>query len=229
MRREDENFPQRGRKGDVGVTLPSDVGNDFDEEDEILTYKPIIKWEPPPSEDGEQRVPVSVAYIQEARQSAEAVVAGYDRVIKITDAIQKKIDERAKSLVVTLDPKVDAATISAIKRRFPELKDPTQLDFATYKKALACAAKGQINSVPRVTKEAVLAARQNPSLTNFGGFGEMPGMLRSEINGPRFGNPVDLEEFQKNATLDLFKMMESLIAGAAAAQVKIHEITNKHG
>tara|TARA_Y100000310_G_C20685627_1_gene818746 strand:- start:53 stop:724 length:672 start_codon:yes stop_codon:yes gene_type:complete len=223
-------MPRQRPKDEAVNTLPGDVGHDFEDEHDILTSRPKIEWDPPAPEEGDEKVAVADPIIQENRQRAEGIIEGYKRVAKLTDELQKKIDDRVKKLgglEVELDPVKDAATISAIKRRFPEVKDPTKLDYATYKKALACA-KPKL-SVPALTTADILKARQNPTTTGLGGFGEKPGALRSQNTGPSFGNPVDLEEFQKNATLDLFKMMEELIKGTAQGQVLQHELSKKHG
>ena len=205
-------MPNDRKKDTVAHTLPGDVGHDFEDEHDILTHRPQIFWDPPDPEEGDQVEVKPDPVIQKNRQRAEGIIEGYKRIAKITDTLQKKIDDRIAKLgglSVDLDPKKDAATIAAIKRRFPDVKDPTKLDYKLYKKALACA-KPKLN-VPQLTAAEILKARANPLTTSVGGFGEKPGALRQQNVGPSFGEPFDPEEFQKNATLDLFKMMEELI------------------
>ena len=204
-------------------------GNDFEDEHEILTSRPQIEWEPPPPEDGEELKPAVIPVFEENRRRAEAIVEGYKRVVKLVDSLQTQIDKRVENaggLEISLDPKKDVSTISAIKRRFPDVKDPTKIDYKTYKKALACSQPKL--TVPALTMEDILKARQNPTTTNLGGLGEKPGALRQQNIGPQFGDPVDLDQFQKNAVLDLFKMMEGLIGDKAKEEVEEHERTVKH-
>ena len=220
------------KKDEVDYSLPGDVGHDFEDEADILNYKPTIVWDPPPPEEGDEPAPAEATYVNDSRKRAEGIAEGYSRIVALTNAVQLKIDDRVKKLgglTITLDPVQDFATIAAIKRRFPDIKDPTKLTYDMYKKALACAQQNTKPTVPRITAKGILAARQNPALTNFGGYGEQPGNLRREIVGPSFGKPVNMDEFQKNASLDLFKLQEVLRLAETTAQIKIHETTMKHG
>ena len=211
------------------IVLPSDLGSDFTTEDKVLNYRPSINYEEPPEEEGDSLIQDFPAELAEKQKRLIQAINAYDRIEKLADALQDMIDKRVAALgglEVKLDPKKDATTIAAIRRLFPEKKDPTKLNYEMYKKCLACEQKKK-TSIPLVTPEMVLAATANPNNTNLGGLGANPGDLRQEITNPLANDIVDLEEFQEKATQDMFKMMEDLVSLNSQAAVKIHEST-KH-
>lgn len=202
------------------IVLPSDLGNDFTQEDDILTSRPEINWEEPPPEEGDDFAKSKPTEDKRLIQ----VINGYDRLGKIADKLADDIDKKVGELEFELDPIKDAITISAIKRMFPEKKDPTKLNYQMYKKCLACE-QARKAKLPVISPDMVLKANS----TNLGGTNSKPGKLRPELTNPLADNVVDLAKFQEQATKDMFKMMEDLVSLNSQAAVKLHESTMKHG
>lgn len=199
----------------------------FTDTDSILNYRPTLEWEEPEDIDEDAIPEIGQTEQQLAREKTEQLIAGYTELAKIADLIQKKIDDRVKILggfSAQLDPKVDAATIAAMKRRFPEVDSGT-LTYDIYKKALACIKENQ-KELPLVKSDEIKNSQLNPSLTNFGGFGSAPGKLRPEISNP-IVDPVDLAKYQEDAVEELFDKMEDMISNNSASAVLTHEL-NKH-
>jgi len=219
-----------GRKKETDIALPGDVGNDFQEEDYILTYKPKIEWVQPPDEFlDDDRVIAEDTTLNDARNRVTALVNGYKRVQELTALVSQRVDQRVKSsggLDIVLDSSVDASAIAAIKRKFPS-KSSDKITYDMYKEALKCMAK-QAPTPPQITSADIKAAKADPYTTNLGGLGSLPGSLRAEINNPAAMKPVDLKKFQENAVLALFKKMEGLVTAAAKGEVATHEKTKPH-
>ena len=219
------------RKEDQVYPLEGDSGHDFSEEDHILNWRPKIQWVEPDSEflEGVDTVEVS-DNIEDVRNRVKDLVDGYKRVSSLIDLAVKRIDARVKSgggLEVNLDPIADQSVIAAIKRRFPK-EDSSKITYKMYKQALQCMQAGA-PLVPAVTAANVRAAKADPTTTNFGGYGNKAGTNRPEVNSlGQAAKPVDLQEYQKNAVISLFKLMEPLISNNSSAAVKLHERTNKH-
>lgn len=221
-----------GRKKDQEFPLNNDSGNDFSEEDHILHYKPKIEWVEPPEEFLEEFPDVEIKEeVAENRRRTEDLISGYSRVKELTDMVKKRVDARieaAGGFEIPLDPIVDAQVVGAIKRRFPKEKGD-KLTFDMYKKALDCLSK-QAKPAPAVTIDDIRRAKSNPTTTDFGGLGAKPGQLRPEISSSaNFMKPVDLNKYQKNAILALFKMLYPLVSGDTDAKIKKHEMTKVHG
>ena len=218
-------------KEDQEFVLNSDVGNSFEDEDEILNYKPVIEWEEPVDDFLQDNYPVPIEEdIDSLKGRTQGVIDGYDRVNKLATEVQKQIDARVQSLGgldVQLDPNVDAAVIDAMKRRFPT-KDPTKITYNMYKQALNCLQQNAI-APPAITAKDIQDAKNDPTRTNFGGLGNKPGENRPEVSSPANAmKPVDLNKFQKKAILKAFKLMEGLVSNNSNDRVKKHEKEYKH-
>jgi hypothetical protein len=219
-----------GRKEDADIVLNSDAGHDFQEEDHVLNYRPRIEWVEPEEEFlGEDISPTDDTSLQDARDRVVALVSGYKKVGDLIDAVQQKVDQRVKSaggLDIVLDASVDAATISAIKRKYPS-SDGKKITYDMYRDALKCLA-ASAPLVPGITADDIKAAKADPTAVNFGGYGSQPGALRAELSNPATAQPIDLKKYQEQAVTALFKKMESLIVGAAKGEVAHHEKTKPH-
>ena len=215
-------------KKDVTIPGPADIGGAFDEEDEILNFRPRIEFVEP---DPEYYPPILVDEpdtIDGIRDRVQKLINGYDAVAKLVDVTQKRIDQRVKSgggFVTKLNPKRDVQAIAAMKRQCPN-SDPNQISFECYKKALNCLQQGA-PAVPAVTASDITAAKSNPNKTAFGGVDNQNGENRAELSSPGM-EPMDIEQFQKNAVIALHKLMEPLIKNTAQGAIENHKIKTPH-
>jgi len=216
------------RKEEVELPLGSELSNSFEEEDHLLNYKPTIEWEEPPEEFLEDNIPIAPdSNIDETKQRVQGVIDGYNRITQLADAVQKQVDTRVGTLDINLDPAVDAHTIAAIKRRFPT-KDPNTLTYNMYRQALQCLQNNAIQA-PQVTATDVQGAKNDPTRTNFGGLGNKAGQNRAEVSSAANSmKPLDLQKYQKQATLAMFKLMEDLVSNNSDKRIKKHEKKYKH-
>lgn len=218
-------------KKDSKFALPSDVGHDFSEERHVLTYKPKINYEEPPQTDEgrTQEDRQENNQIQEATQRLQDLIKGYSAVEHLADIAQQKIDNRVDEgggLDIQLDPKRDAHVIGALKRCFPEAVDHSKITYEMYQHCLA-RMNSQIN-IQGVSQEEILAARNNPLQTNFGGLNQPAGSNRTEVSEVSNVAPIDLEAFQNTAVLALFALLLPLISAKITQDIGIHLATAPH-
>lgn len=172
--------------------------------------------------------------LDELRDRTEQVVNGLEAIAKLTDLAQKRIDQRvnaAGGLTVKLDPVKEAHVIAAMKRKFPDKEDPTQITYDDYKKALDCVqqAAPSEDSLPTVTAKDIRDAKADPNRTNFGGASNQQGENRPEISSPISSlEPLDLNKFQKEAVKALFALMLPLIVAQDQLSIAQHLITAPH-
>lgn len=179
----------------------------------ILAYRPKIDFVEPEVEPGEItpiEVPVQLEEVaderKKVRQLAKAVNA-------LATALQARVDEKAKGLVIKLDPKVDAQAVMAMRRMFPGA-DPTRITFDQYKKCKEDMRKKgeEIGKKATITPEQVEKAIQDMATAAAGGAGvggtfnqlggfntpdALNGGLRPELNkNAQIIEPLDIDEFQ---------------------------------
>jgi hypothetical protein len=223
-----------GRKKDTVFPVNSDVGNDFEDEDFILNWHPKIEFVQPepelvmPSEVEPELEPETIDTIRDRTQKA---VNGFDAVTKLADLAQKRIDNRVAAtggLTMKLNPAQDAATIAAIKRRFPKKEDPTLLTYDDYKQVLECVRKSAIEP-PTVTASDIHAAKADPYRTNFGGLNNQQGENRAEVaSSANSIQPLDLSKFQQGAVLALFALLLPLVLKEIKVEILQHLVTAPH-
>lgn len=201
------------KKEDTRIPLPGDAGHTFEDQDFVLNYRPTIDFVEPEQVDlDEDAVPPSEEVtIDTLRDRTQKLINGYRAVAKLADLAQTRVDQRAATMKVKLDPVKDQITIAAVKRCFPEKADPTEITYDDYK---SCVQKMQDNAPapPAVTAEAIRAATSDPFRTDFGGFSNQQGENRPEISSPAASvQPLDLGAFQKAGILALYAMMRPLV------------------
>lgn len=155
------------------------------------------------------------------------MVKGYDALEKLTKVAQKRVDDKVGTFEVELDPVVDATTIAALKRQFPDA-NPNKITYEQYKKCLSDirAAKPP---TPAVTASDIRAAKADPLRKNFGGLGKVAGSNRAKVSSPaNVVKPVDLDTFQKSAVISLFQLMLPLLAKDHQAAIVQHKIDTPH-
>lgn len=179
---------------------------------DLLAYRPQINFVEPevlPGEIEPLEDPVQLEDIaaerKKVRQLAKAVNA-------LATATQARVDERAKGIIINLDPKVDAQAIMAMRRKFPD-SDPTQITYAQYKeckenmrkKGEEIGKKATISpqDVEKALQDQAAAAAGEFAPGNFnqlGGYNTpaaIDGGLRPELNtNAQIIEPLDIDEFQ---------------------------------
>lgn len=202
------------KKYELPITLPSDQGNSFEDDDFILTYKPVIEYVAPETvdlDDGEEIVkPKS---LEEIRTTTEGLIENYRAVEKLAEIAQERIDKRVEAcggLTIHLDPKTDSHVVEAMKRKFPDA-DPTKITYDQYRDCLDAQRRNQVD-LPLVSAEDIQNAKADPFRTDFGGLGNLPGMNRAEVASPaQVVEPIDITSFQTTVIKQLFEMMTPLI------------------
>lgn len=214
----------------IPVNLPNSLGDDFSDDRKILTNRPSVEYEEPPTyidEDGGYSAPVAPETVDDARKQVKQIIDGYKKVEDLADLTQKRVDDRVGNYSVNLDPKKDSHVMAAIERCFPEARDKTKISYEMYKQCLA--RMNNSGKIDFVGQEDILEARKNPLKTNFGGYGNISGMNRGEISSPaNVVEPIDLKEFQNSAIPKLFDLLKPLVLGLVLAQIIQHKIDTPH-
>jgi len=205
------------KKEDLTFITPDAVGHDFEDDDYILNYKPVIEFVEPdiqPDDGDDFFEPEPPATLDSLRTRTANVIEGYKAIKKLTDLAQERIDQRvaaAGGLEMILDPNVDSHVIEALKRKFPD-EDPTKITYDMYRNCLDAQRRNQPD-LPVVTGEDIRAAKADPYRTDFGGLGNTGGQNRAEISSPaNMVKPINISSFQTTVVKKLFEMLTPLIS-----------------
>jgi len=213
------------------LILPNQVGNSFYKEDSILNYRPTIKFIEPEQEEDEQEFVELPPTINDNKNRTQVLVDGFNNISKVLDKAQQRVDDKVKltgGLSIKLDPIKDFNVISAMKRKFPDKKDPAVIDYEDYKKALDCINNNSPNLL-NVSNADIELAKQNPLKTDFGGSNNTNGENRSDLSSPfSTVQPVDISKYQKVAVLALFAMLLPMIKAEDKKEVALHLATVPH-
>jgi len=177
----------------------------FEQDDFILNYRPQISFIEPAQETSDFIPEPEEILTDDIKNQTDELVAGLHTANALVKATQQRIDNRVQSLggvVVKLDPIKDHTIIAAMKRRFPNKEDPTQITYDDYKSVLGCVRDNAI-SPPSISVEDIRDAAQDPYRMDFGSLATSSAMETI--------TPIDLEEYQKNAVLAIFSMMLPLL------------------
>ena len=179
----------------------------------LLAYRPQINFVEPdvvPGEIDPIEVPTQLEDVAEARDKVRKLAKA---VNVLATATQARVDEKAKGLIINLDPKVDAQAIMAMRRKFPD-NDPTQITYAQYKECKEDLRKKgeEIGKKATITPEQVEKALQDQAaaaageagvggaFNQLGGYNTpaaLDGGLRPEVNkDAQIIEPLDIDEFQ---------------------------------
>jgi hypothetical protein len=183
------------------------------QDDFILNYRPTIAFVEPEQTPGEPHVVQPETTLDDTLNRADKVVADLNSIAALSDTIQQSVDAKVIALGgldIKLDPNRDFATIAAMKRRFPEKKDPTTISYNDYRAALDCLQMGAL-ALQQVDPKDVLNAQLDPFRTSFGGLDNVNGQNRPELSSAANIQPLNIAAFQEQALLALFKMLEPLI------------------
>ena len=207
------------KKKDQVIPLPNDVGNDFDDDRDFLTFRPKIDFVSPdfiPSEADPYVTRATDDEIGDKKQEIEKHITELNALVDLADLAEARIDGRVEALGgldIHLDPIVDASTISAMKRMFPSDPHPEKISYAQYKQAIK-KISSSAKTPPTFGPLDLRAAQENPYKTDFGGLGLPPGMARPEISSSgKVIEPLNLPDFVAAAIIALFTLLISLITG----------------
>lgn len=208
------------------VVLPNDEGLSFEDDYDILSYRPEIRFVEPDPEEGDEP-PEETPTIDSFKDRATSARDNLNAVAKLFDALQDKVDLRGKDFVAKVDPVQDAPVLAAMKRRFPD-KDPNNVNYQDYKAALNCLSRSAATP-PAVTAADIAAGKADPLRTNFGGLENQGGENRPELTSPLSSlKPIDTDAFQKSAVIALFALMLPLLQQQTAQGIAQHIATTPH-
>jgi len=218
-------------KKKANFVVPEDVANAFDDDYDIFKFRPVIEYiEPDQLKDTQAAEEPET--IDSFRDRATSLKTNLEALGKLFDATQEKIDNRVRTgggFTAKLDRVNDAATIAAMKRRFPDKADPTQVSYDDYKQALNCLNESTIPPLGP-TAEDIRQAKADPLRTDFGGINNQNGENRPEISSPLNSiKPIDTESFQKSAVIALFALMLPMIQSQTSSQIAVHLASAPHG
>ena len=208
------------------LVLPNDVANSFDDDYDILSFRPEIRFIEPDQMLETPFVPFSPT-VDSFRDRAADARDNLNAVGQLFDALQKRVDTRGKDFVAKVDPIQDATVVAAMKRRFPE-RDSSEVTYEDYKQALDCLSKSA-PSTPVVSADDIRKAKADPLKTDFGGANSQNGENRPELSSPlNTVKPIDTESFQKSAVLALFALMLPLLQQQSSSAIAQHLATTPH-
>lgn len=178
---------------------------DFRSSRKILDFRPDIQFVEPDQLDVEPPPRLPPPTIEESRQKMQSIISAYKEIEVLADVAQARIDQRAAGFEVSLDPKVDAHIIAAIKRCFPNKIDPTKITFDDYKSCIKdLSQRAQDVSPAPDTAQAVL----DTTKVDFGGLGLPSGLNRPDLDqDSQIVPPLDLDAFQAAGIAALFLML----------------------
>lgn len=208
------------------------IDQNFEDEHDILTFKPNISFVEPQQIPGAQLPDFDVKEpdtIDDLRARTKDIINQYQAVKKLTEQVKRRIDQRvinSGGVVIKLDPIKDSHIIAAMKREFPNKQDHASIDYETYKE---CLKKHEVSTPPFITNQDIVDARSNPLRTDFGGFNNQRGENRPEISSLAGGiQPLDLSAFQAAGILAIFLMMLPMIIQQDDLTIAKHLITTPH-
>lgn len=221
-------------KGKFIYSGSDDTMSSFEDEHDILNFRPTIKFVQPdqqPLNDVANFDSQGPQSIDDFRKRTEELIKQYDIIRNLADQAQKKIDKKVKTsggLEMKLDPVADATVISAIRKQFPDVKDPAIISYDQYKHCLKHMSQQQ-PVLPIINDEAIKTARSNPNRIDFGGLNNQHGENRPEISSTASSiKPINLEAFQAAGILSIFLMMRPFIKLEDTAEILQHLATVPH-
>ena len=199
------------------IPLPNDVGNSFEDDFNILNFRPTIEFVSPdlqPSEPGPKKFVEDD--IATAKQDTEDLIEKFDAVVELIDIAQLRLDERLETLGgmdINLDERVDYNVIAAMKRFFPNEPVSNKITYEQYKQALKTLSQ-RAKQPPTFGPLDLRLAQENPFKTDFGALGLANGLARPEIaSSAGVIEPISIPEFVAAAVIGLFSLLINLITG----------------
>lgn len=194
--------------------MKKSVDISFEKDDFLLNYRPEITFIEPEQEVIDVFPEPESDSIDDTKDKVNELVAGLQTANELIKTTQQRIDNRVEALgglTIKLDSVKDYAVVAAMRRRFPDKADPTQITYDDYRAVLGCVQDNTI-SPPQISAKDIRLASQDMYKTDFGGIENQHGENRSELSSAAESiAPIDLDQYQKNAILGIFKMMLPLL------------------
>lgn len=191
----------------------------------LLYYRPELVYSEPDQLEGVITPVEEPVQIEDVDLVQQKVKLTANAVSQLSTAVQAVIDLKSAEVHIALDPVVDAATISSLKRMFGKDIDATKITYQQYRECYERLKKRGLNSSTKVlvTPEQVAAIRnkmQSPlesvasstlGTTALGGF-NLPisgnGGLRPELQSQaKIIEPLDIDKFQADSISGFVNMI----------------------
>lgn len=207
------------------IQLPGLKGNDFADDEALLNYRPNISYVEPLADEFNPEIKEEVPTINVFRDKTKALVESFNKVVKLADITQERIDNRIKSgggISIKLDPLVDQHVIAAIERRYPDKEDKTVINYEDYKRCI----QNMNNATPPVPQVETLGEVDSYQ-TDFGGYKNILGQNRPELNSAII-KPINSKAFQASGIIALFGLLLPLLNLFGVQLIGQHIATSKH-
>jgi hypothetical protein len=210
---------------------------------DILEFRPNIHFVEPEVQPGEILAEEEDPQLEDIEDARREVKQLANAVNVLATALQKLADEKARGLVINLDPKVDPGAVSAMTRKFPDA-DPTKITYDQYAQVKEDLRKfgEETGKKAIITPDEVSDARDDADkaqqnivsdrISTMGGFNTpdaRSGALRPEVNSrAQVIPPLNIPEIQislicilanfiwKNFVVAAFKPIKIPFAGSVA-------------
>jgi len=167
----------------------------------LLSFRPNIHYVEPPQEPVAPN-PISIPVVDDGANKVTELNNLAGAVGILAAAVQEQIDTVSANIVIKLDPRVDAAAMSAIGRQFPGA-DTNYITYPQYK---------QMRDLIQAYGEEAASDAITPDGTTpvpvFGSAAAADGSLRPELNvKAQVIQPIDMQSFQA----DLLEMLANML------------------
>lgn len=183
---------------------------DFSASRDILDFRPHLELTEPEQIEVPPPAPSDKVSIDQIRTELDGVIKSYERIEKLADIAQLKVDVRARGFEINLDPNVDAHVVQALKRAFPDRPNHIKISFDDYRHCIEEMSKSTEAKTPTPMPDfdpSSLGAIR----TDFAGLGKPDGLNRPELDkDAQIIQPIDLVAFQADAVRQLFELMRPL-------------------
>jgi len=138
-----------------------------DKSRDILAYRPKINFVEPDIEPGEILAKEEPPQREEISNTREKVKGLAKAVNTLATAVQARVDQKAKDMIIQLDPVTDAAVVQSVKRMYghePGM-NPNQITYTQYKECKERMRKKgeELGARMKITEEDLAEARNKIS------------------------------------------------------------------
>ena len=98
----------------------------------ILEQRPEINFVEPEVRPAEIKAGPELETVENTVQDIHQLVALAEAVETLAAVVQARVDIKAENMIIKLDPSIDAQTIAAMRRMYPD-DDPTRISYENYR------------------------------------------------------------------------------------------------
>ncbi len=189
----------------------------------ILNFRPNIHFvEPEQVDDPKLPAPEPVQTLDQIKTDVSDLISNYKNVQTQADDIQSQIDDKAKNVIIQLDPKQDSLIIQIIRRHF---NDPNK-NSITYDDYVSCLNEINTQALSQVTtvdQTDILSAASDPNRDVFGALGTQSGLARPELSShAQVIPPLDMNAFiEKQIENLLIKLTPGITVLSTEIAIKV--------